>query len=64
MDAAEAFRQLQLRFTHPIQFDYAVIRPILLEDLTVAERSRHTEKEVLEVQQEYPRRVAFRFTAF
>lgn len=45
MDAAYDFHQLQLRFTDPIQFDYEAIRPILLEDQTIAERSRQTEVE-------------------
>ena len=45
MDAAHDFHELQLRFTDPIQFDYEAIRPILLEDQTIAERSRQTEVE-------------------
>ena len=42
MDATQAFQDLQLRLTDPIQFDYEVIRPILLDDQTIAERSRQT----------------------
>lgn len=42
MEASEDFHQLALRFTDPIQQDYEVIRPIMLADETVRERSRVT----------------------
>lgn len=42
MRASEACEQLALRFTDPIQHDYEVIRGIMLDDDTVAERSRIT----------------------
>src|SRR5258708_1672213 len=42
MTASENFQQLALRFTDPIQYDYEVIRGIMLADETVAERSRAT----------------------
>jgi transposase InsO family protein len=43
MKQEEAFSQLHLRFTDPIQFDYEVIRPVVLYSQTVAERSEETE---------------------
>ncbi len=42
MSASEEFQQLALRFTDPIQFDYEVIRGIMLADESIAERSRIT----------------------
>jgi len=42
MPASEEFQQLALRFTDPIQFDYEVIRGIMLADESIAERSRTT----------------------
>jgi hypothetical protein len=36
------FRQHALRCTDPVQYDYEVIRDIMLTDATVAERSRAT----------------------
>lgn len=43
MDSQETFAQLQLRFTDPIQYDYEVIRPVVLFAQGVTERSRETE---------------------
>lgn len=43
MKQEEAFSQLHLRFTDPIQFDYEVIRPIVLFSQPVADRSDETE---------------------
>jgi hypothetical protein len=43
MQREEAFSQLYLRFTDPIQFDYEVIRPIVLFSQSVSERSDETE---------------------
>lgn len=43
MDAKEAFTQLQLRFTDPIQYDYEVIRPVVLFAQSVNSRSQETE---------------------
>lgn len=43
MQEEEPFSQLHLKFTDPIQFDYEVIRPIVLYSQTVAERSEETE---------------------
>ena len=40
--AAEDFGQLRLKFTDPIQDNYEIIRPIVLFDETVSERSRQT----------------------
>jgi transposase InsO family protein len=45
VSAAEDFAQYQLRFIDPIQYDYEVIRPIVLFAETSAERSRQTELE-------------------
>lgn len=45
MDRTEGFAQLQLRFIDPIQYDYEIIRPVVLFAETVAERSRETEME-------------------
>jgi putative transposase len=45
MPDREAFAQLRLRFTDPVQHDYEVIRPIVLFAQPVAERSRETELE-------------------
>lgn len=42
MSAAEDFAQYQLQFIDPIQYDYEVIRPIVLFAETIAERSRQT----------------------
>ena len=42
LTAAEAFGQLRLKFTDPIQDNYEIIRPIVLFDETVSERSRQT----------------------
>lgn len=39
----EPFAQLHLRFTDPIQYDYEVIRPIVLFSQPVADRSEETE---------------------
>ena len=43
MDKNEPFAQLQLRFTDPIQYDYEVIRPVVLFSQSVTERSHETE---------------------
>lgn len=43
MDAKEDFTQLTLRFTDPIQYDYEVIRPIVLFAQSVSSRSQETE---------------------
>lgn len=40
MSKEEAFNQLYLRFTDPIQYDYEVIRPVVLYSQPIAERSR------------------------
>ena len=45
METTEDFAQMRLRFTDPIQHDYEVIRPIVLFDRSVAERSQETEME-------------------
>jgi len=42
VSTAEDFAQYQLHFIDPIQYDYEVIRPIVLFAETVAERSRQT----------------------
>lgn len=42
MSAAEDFTQYQLQFIDPIQYNYEVIRPIVLFAETIAERSRQT----------------------
>ena len=42
MSAAEDFTQYQLQFIDPIQYDYEVIRPLVLFAETIAERSRPT----------------------
>src|SRR5690242_16440554 len=42
MSTSESFQHLALRFTDPIQHDYEVIRGIMLEDASIAERSRIT----------------------
>jgi hypothetical protein len=42
MEASEDFQQLALRFTDPIQFDYEVIREVVLADETIQQRSRVT----------------------
>jgi hypothetical protein len=42
MEASEDFQQLALRFTDPIQFDYEVIRKVVLADETIQQRSRET----------------------
>jgi putative transposase len=42
MSTSESFQHLALRFTDPIQHDYEVIRGIMLEDESIAERSRIT----------------------
>jgi hypothetical protein len=43
MPPAEEFAQLRLKFIDPIQHEYEVIRPIVLFDATIAERSRQTD---------------------
>lgn len=43
MDQNEPFAQLQLRFTDPIQYDYEVIRPVVLFAQPASQRSRETE---------------------
>lgn len=43
MDTQENFTQLTLRFTDPIQYDYEVIRPIVLFAQSVNSRSQETE---------------------
>ena len=43
MKEEEPFSQLYLKFTDPIQYDYEVIRPIMLYSETVAARSQETE---------------------
>jgi hypothetical protein len=43
MDQNEPFAQLQIRFTDPIQYDYEVIRPVVLFAQPVSQRSRETE---------------------
>ena len=42
MSAQEDFEQIRLQFVDPIQHDYEVIRPIVLNRETAAERSRQT----------------------
>ena len=42
MTPTEEFGQLRLKFTDPIQDGYEIIRPIVLFDETVSERSRQT----------------------
>lgn len=42
MSAAEEFDQLRLQFIDPLQYQYEVIRPIVLTGETAAERSRQT----------------------
>jgi transposase InsO family protein len=42
MSPAEEFDQLRLKFTDPIQYDYEIIRPLVLLSETIAERSRQT----------------------
>jgi transposase InsO family protein len=42
VSAAEDFTQYQLQLIDPIQYDYEVIRPIVLFAETIAERSRQT----------------------
>jgi transposase InsO family protein len=42
VSAAEDFAQYQLQFIDPIQYDYEVIRPIVLFAETIAERRRQT----------------------
>jgi hypothetical protein len=43
MDTNEPFAQLQLRFIDPIQYDYEVIRPVVLFSQPVTDRSDETE---------------------
>lgn len=43
MQQEEPFSQLHLKFTDPLQFDYEIIRPVVLYSQTVAERSEETE---------------------
>lgn len=43
MDTQENFTQLTLRFTDAIQYDYEVIRPIVLFAQSVNSRSQETE---------------------
>src|SRR3954454_21349552 len=42
MPTSESFEHLARRFTDPIQHDYEVIRGVMLEDESIAERSRIT----------------------
>lgn len=42
MSAADDFDQLRLQFIDPLQYEYEVIRPIVLGEQTAAERSRQT----------------------
>jgi putative transposase len=42
MALPDTFEQLALRFTDPVQHSYEVIREVVLEDETIAERSRRT----------------------
>jgi transposase InsO family protein len=42
MPASEAFNQLALRFTDPVQYSYEVIRDIMLADETITARSEAT----------------------
>jgi transposase InsO family protein len=42
MPASEAFNQLALRFTDPVQYSYEVIRGIMLADETITARSEAT----------------------
>lgn len=42
MPTSDSFQQLALRFTDPVQYDYEVIRGILLADETDAYRARFT----------------------
>jgi len=42
VSAQEEFEQIRQQFVDPIQYDYEVIRPIVLFAETAAERSRHT----------------------
>ena len=43
MKRDEPFSQLHLRFTDPIQFDYEVIRPVVLFAQSTNSRSQETE---------------------
>jgi hypothetical protein len=43
MPQEESFSQLYLKFTDPIQYDYEVVRPIVLFSQPVAARSEETE---------------------
>jgi hypothetical protein len=43
MDTNEPFAQFQLRFIDPIQYDYEVIRPVVLFSQSVTDRSDETE---------------------
>jgi transposase InsO family protein/transposase len=42
VEQLSAFDQLQLRFRDPVQRRYEIIRPVLLEECTAAERATHT----------------------
>jgi hypothetical protein len=42
MQEEESFSQLHLKFTDPIQYDYEVIRPIVLFSQSVNSRSQET----------------------
>ena len=42
MTRDEPFAQLQLRFTDPIQYDYEVIRPVILFAQSTNSRSQET----------------------
>ena len=42
MEQLSDFDQLQLRFRDPVQRRYEIIRPVLLEECTAAERATHT----------------------
>ena len=43
MQVTEDFGQLKLNFTDPIQHDYEVVRPVVLFNQTISERSKETE---------------------
>ena len=42
MEQLPAFDQLQLRFRDPVQRRYEIIRPLLMDECTAAERAAHT----------------------
>jgi transposase InsO family protein len=45
VSAAAEFAQLRLKFTDPVQHEYEIIRPIVLFETTISERSRQTDLE-------------------